>query len=79
MTSVSVSQLKVNPSKVIAQAMDYPVAVQKRNRIQAYVVGSELYEKLMALVEDTVDKAVVQKTDFSQGRDFDKIVSELGI
>lgn len=79
MINVSISQLKTNPAKIIAQALDYPVAVQKRNRVEAYLVGSELYEKLVAFIEDFVDKQAVKKTDFSKGRDFEKVAQELGV
>lgn len=79
MINVSISQLKTNPAKVIAQALDYPVAVQKRNRVQAYLVGSELYDKLVSFIEDFVDKQAVEKTDFSKGKDFEKVAEELGI
>ncbi|MFZ5845516.1 MAG: type II toxin-antitoxin system Phd/YefM family antitoxin [Patescibacteria group bacterium] len=79
MTDISISQLKTNPAAVIAQAADYPVAVENRNKVQAYLIGKELYEKLMTFIEDYLDAATVKKTDFSQGRDFEKVARELGI
>ena len=79
MTTISISQLKVNPSSVIAQAADYPVAVENRNKVQAYLVGKTLYEKLMVFLEDAVDAAIVKKTDFSRGNDFEKVAKDLGI
>ena len=79
MTSVSISQLRVNPSDIISRARDYPVAVQRRNKTQAYLVGSELYEKLVALVEDSFDRMVVGQTDFSKGKDFETVAKSLGI
>lgn len=79
MNSVSVSQLKVNPSAVINQSLDYPVAVEKRNQVKAYVIGKELYEKIITYIEDYLDKLVVKKTNFSKGRDFEKVAKELGI
>lgn len=79
MTTTTISQLKVNPSSVIAQAVDYPVAVANRSKVQAYVVGKSLYEKMISFIENYVDAAVVKKTDFSKGRDFEKIARDLGI
>jgi antitoxin StbD len=79
MTTISISQLKVNPSSVIAQAADYPVAVENRNKVQAYLMGKNLYERLMAFLEDAVDAAAIKRTDFSRGKDFEKVARDLGI
>jgi len=51
MTTISISQLKLNPSSVITQALDYPVAVENRNKVQAYLVGKVLFEKIIAFLE----------------------------
>jgi antitoxin StbD len=50
--SVSVSELKRNPSAVLAQAEGAPIAVLNHNKPAAYLVPAEAYEALMALVED---------------------------
>jgi len=79
MTTISISQLKVNPSSVIAQAADYPVAVENRNKVAAYLMGKELYERLMVFLEDAVDAKSVKDTDFAKGKDFEKVAKDLGI
>lgn len=79
MNIISISQLKTSPSKAIAQAEDYPVAVGNRNKIKAYLLGKDLYEKITQYLENYLDKQVVSKTDFSQGEDFEKVAKELGI
>lgn len=79
MTTATISQLKINPSSVIAQAVDYPVAVANRSKVQAYLVGKNLYEKMISFIEDYSDSAVVKKTDFTKGRDFEKVAKDLGI
>ena len=79
MTVTSISQLKTNPARVIASSYDYPVAVQNRNKVQAYLVGKELFEKMLDILEDKSDRAVVKQTDFSKGNDFEKIAQELDI
>lgn len=73
------TQLKTRPSKVISEASDYPVAVESRNKVKAYLIGKELYEKIVAFIEDWIDKAVIEKTDFKKGRDFEEVAKELGI
>lgn len=79
MTSTSISQLKVNPSAVIEKASDYPVAVESRNDIKAYLIGKNLFEKMMAFIEDYIDAEAVKKADFKSGKDFEKVAKELGI
>jgi len=79
MNSVSISKLKVNPSAIINQALDYPVAVEKRNQIKAYVIGKELYEKIITYIEDYLDNLAVKNSNFSRGKDFEKVAKELGI
>lgn len=79
MNTVSISELKIHPSKTIEMATDYPVAVENRNKVKAYLVGKELYEKIIGYIEDYLDRAVINKTDFNKGKDFDKVAKELGI
>jgi PHD/YefM family antitoxin component YafN of YafNO toxin-antitoxin module len=79
MTYVSVTQLKTNPSKAVRAAVDAPVAVQKRNKTKAYLVGSELFEQMVSYIEDISDKKAVEETNFSEGRDFEDLASELGV
>ena len=79
MTSVSISQIKVNPSKAIAQAEEFPVAVESHNKIKAYLLGKDLYEKIIAYVENFIDKTTVDKTDFKKGKDFETVAADLGI
>ncbi len=79
MTTATISQLKMNPSAVIAQAADYPVAVESRNTVTGYVVGKRLFERLTAYLEDKLDAAAVAKADFSKGKDFEAVARDLGI
>jgi len=79
MTNISISNLKANPSKAISQASDFPVAIKKRNKVEAYLLGRELYEKIVSYIEDYIDSSAVGKIDFTKGRDFEKVAEELGI
>lgn len=69
----------MHPSRAISQAADYPMALENRNKVKAYLIGKELYEKIVSFIEDYVDKTAVGKTDFSKGKDFEKVAKELGI
>lgn len=78
-TTVSISQIKTYPAKIINQSIDYPIAVQNRNKTLAYLVGKGLYEKLISYVEDQIDSKAVNSTDFSKGEDFEKVAKSLGV
>lgn len=79
MADVSISNLKINPAKVIREAQDIPIAIKKRNKVKAYLIGKGLYEKLVLYIEDRIDKRAVDETDFSKGKEFEKVAEELGI
>lgn len=79
MDTISISKLKENPSKAISQALDYPVAIESRNKISAYLIGKELYEKFVTYLENRLDSMIVEKTDFKKGRDFELLAKELGV
>lgn len=79
MNTISISQLKIHPSKVISRAGDYPVAIESRNKTKAYLVGKELYEKIVSYIEDYIDRVAIKATDFSKGKDFEEVAEELGI
>jgi antitoxin StbD len=51
-SSVSISDLKRNPSAVIAAAEGFPVAVLNRNTPEAYLVPAKAWEALMDRLED---------------------------
>jgi len=78
-TPVSISQLKINPAKFIFQADDYPVPVVKRGQIKAYLIGKQLYESLIAYIEDYVDRKAVKETNFKTGRNFEEVAKKLNI
>lgn len=50
--SVSISELKRNPSAVIEQANGQPVVILNHNTPSAYLVPNEMYEKMMDLLDD---------------------------
>jgi len=50
--AVSVSELKKNPSGILAGADGMPVAVLNHNRVMGYMVPAELYEQMMERLDD---------------------------
>ncbi|MEA3355094.1 MAG: type II toxin-antitoxin system Phd/YefM family antitoxin [Patescibacteria group bacterium] len=79
MNTISISELKINPSIAIKKATDFPMVIKNRNKSKAYLVGINLYEKIISFIEDYIDKQTVEKTDFSKGKDFEKVAKSLGI
>lgn len=76
---ISISELKINPAQALFRAEDYPLAIKSRNKTKAYLLGKSLFEKIVAYIEDYIDKKAVQETDFSKGKDFEKVAKDLGI
>jgi len=79
MLNVSISDLKTNPASIILQSAEYPVAIQKRSKTQAYLVRIDIFEKLVAQLEDDVDQKAVKETDFGKGKNFEDLAAQLGI
>ncbi|HCF5250759.1 TPA: type II toxin-antitoxin system prevent-host-death family antitoxin [Pseudomonas aeruginosa] len=50
--AVSISELKKNPSGILAGAGGMPVAVLNHNRVMGYLVPAEFYEQLMERLDD---------------------------
>lgn len=50
--SVSISELKKNPSALLSQASGSPIAVLNHNKLAAYLVPADTYEALMDTIED---------------------------
>ncbi len=50
--SISISELKRNPSAVIDEAGDEPVAVLTHNKPSAYLVPAATYRRLLERLED---------------------------
>lgn len=50
--SVSISDLKKNPSRIINEAEGTPVAILNHNKPSAYIIPAEAFEALMEKFED---------------------------
>jgi antitoxin StbD len=58
---VSISDLKKNPSAVIAAAEGSPVAVLNRNKPAAYLIPADAWEAIMDLLEDVELARIVRE------------------
>ncbi len=59
--SVSVTDLKKNPTAVIEQAEGFPVAILNHNKPAAYLVPAASFELLMDKLEDVELAALVRE------------------
>lgn len=50
--SVSISELKKNPSALLSQASGSPIAVLNHNKPAAYLIPADTYEAIMDMIED---------------------------
>lgn len=66
--SVSISELKRNPSSLISQASGSPIAVLNHNKPAAYLIPAETYEAIVDMIEDYELSKVVEerRTDKTQ-------------
>jgi len=51
-TVISISDLKKNPARAVAQGEGFPVAVLNRNHPEFYCVPVEAYEAMLNKIED---------------------------
>ena len=50
--TASVTELKKSPTKLIEKAGNEAVAILNHNTVSAYLVPSELYEKMVDIIDD---------------------------
>ena len=58
---VSISELKRNPAAVVAEAQKHQVAITNRNKPVAYVISPQVWERVLALLEDAEDARIVRQ------------------
>lgn len=64
--SVSISELKKNPSALIEQAAGEPIAILNHNKPTAYLIPAETYEALLEKLEDYQLGLIVQKRQYEK-------------
>jgi antitoxin StbD len=60
---VSISDLKKNPSAVIAAANGFPIAILNRNTPAAYLVPAKAWEEIMDILEDIELAKIVRERE----------------
>ncbi len=65
--SVSISDLKKNPSRIINQSEGAPVAILNHNKPSAYIIPADAFEALMERLEDYELSRVVREREHESG------------
>ena len=60
-SSVSITDLKKNPSAVIKEAKGAPVVILNHNRPSAYIVPADAFEAMLEKLDDLEIKKTVRK------------------
>lgn len=60
-SSVSITDLKKNPSAIIAEAEGAPVAVLNHNRPSAYLVPADTFEAMLEKIDDLETAKIVKE------------------
>ena len=60
-SSVSITDLKKNPSAVIKEAEGAPVVIHNHNRPSAYLVPADAFEAMLEKLDDLEIKKTVRK------------------
>jgi antitoxin StbD len=50
--TASITELKKSPTKLLEMAGNEPIAILNHNKPSAYMVPSEMFEKMMELLDD---------------------------
>jgi antitoxin StbD len=58
--TISISELKKNPSSVISEAGDEPVAILNHNKPTAYLISAHAYEKILEQLDDIAIRRIVE-------------------
>lgn len=75
--SVSISELKVNPSAIIDQADGEPIAILNHNKPTAYLIPADTYEELMEKIEDYQLGIIVKERQDEKKMAFEVDINEL--
>ena len=64
--SVSISELKKNPSALIEQSGGEPIAILNHNRPTAYLIPAETYEALLEKIENYQLGVIVKERQYEK-------------
>ncbi len=75
--AATVSELKKNPTALLKEADNSPVAILNHNRVTAYLVPVEVYETMIDIIEDYELGQLVQEREDQKKMAFAVDIDEL--
>lgn len=76
--SVSITELKKNPTAVINEAGNNPVAILNNNRPTAYILPADTYEAILEAMEDHhLGRLAMERLDKERDLAIDVDINEL--
>jgi antitoxin StbD len=75
--SVSISELKKNPSALIEQSGGEPIAILNHNRPTAYLIPAKTYEALLEKIENYQLGVIVKERQYEKISAVDVTLDEL--
>jgi antitoxin StbD len=76
--TASITELKQSPSRLLEKAGNEPIAILNHNKPSAYLVPTELYEKMMDLLDDLeFSKEVKERLNYDENELIEVDVDEL--
>ena len=75
--SVSISELKKNPSALIEQSNGEPIAILNHNKPTAYLIPAETYEALLEKIENYQLGIIVKERQYEKKSAVEVTIDEL--
>ncbi len=75
--SVSISELKKNPSALIEQSNGEPIAILNHNKPTAYLIPAETYEALLEKIENCQLGIIVKERQYEKKSAVEVTIDEL--
>lgn len=75
--SVSISELKKNPSALIEQSGGEPIAILNHNKPTAYLIPAETYEALLEQIENYQLGLIVKERQYEKNSAVEVTLDEL--
>lgn len=77
--SISISQLKTNPSVAFTMAKEAPLVILRRNKVAGYLVSPEIYDALVQYIENHTDREAIESAKDEKHIELEELLEELDL
>jgi antitoxin StbD len=76
--TASITELKKSPTKLLEMAGNEPIAILNHNKPSAYMIPSEMFEKMMDIIDDYyLAKEVEERLNYNEDELVEVNIDEL--